>query len=280
MKNKKMFWLVSYPKSGNTWIRAILSSLFFSNNGVFDFKLLRKFTVFDQESKYQFIKNLNKNDFKKINQIKVISKYRIEAQNLAYVGGDFAFFKTHSSNISINDNFYTNEHCTRGLIYLIIDPRDVVVSYSKHLGISIDETIKKITNEKEINYYYSIPYLMSRWDLHHKSWLNLNVPKMIIRYEDILEDTMKTIDLIINFFVNNYGFSFKNIDIVKKNILESTNITALQKLENIYGFEEATEHTNFFRKGKSNQWQKILSVKQKNKIENEFNTVMKKFKYL
>ena len=113
-------------------------------------------------------------------------------------------------SISINDNFYTNEYCTRGLIYLIRDPRDLVVSYSKHLGISIDETIKIITNEKEINYYYSIPYLMSRWDLHYKSWLNLNVPRMIIRYEDILEDTMKILEGLKTKYEDHHRIQYSN----------------------------------------------------------------------
>ena len=32
---KHIFWLASYPKSGNTLLRAILSSLFFTENGIF-----------------------------------------------------------------------------------------------------------------------------------------------------------------------------------------------------------------------------------------------------
>ena len=38
--SKHIFWLASYPKSGNTLIRAILSSLFFTENGIFNLKLL------------------------------------------------------------------------------------------------------------------------------------------------------------------------------------------------------------------------------------------------
>ena len=46
---KHIFWLASYPKSGNTLLRAILSSLFFTENGVFNFKLLESITNFDIE---------------------------------------------------------------------------------------------------------------------------------------------------------------------------------------------------------------------------------------
>ena len=35
-----IIWIASYPKSGNTWLRALLSSYFYSKNGEFDFELL------------------------------------------------------------------------------------------------------------------------------------------------------------------------------------------------------------------------------------------------
>ncbi len=36
-----IIWLASYPKSGNTYIRSFLSAYFFTNDGVFDFELLK-----------------------------------------------------------------------------------------------------------------------------------------------------------------------------------------------------------------------------------------------
>ena len=43
--NKKIFWIASYPKSGNTWIRAIIASLFFSNDGLFKFELFKNIPI-------------------------------------------------------------------------------------------------------------------------------------------------------------------------------------------------------------------------------------------
>ena len=37
-----IIWLASYPKSGNTWVRSILGSLLFTDDGIFDFKYLNK----------------------------------------------------------------------------------------------------------------------------------------------------------------------------------------------------------------------------------------------
>ncbi len=41
-----IIWLASYPKSGNTLLRSILSSYFFSNDGKFNFENLYQITQF------------------------------------------------------------------------------------------------------------------------------------------------------------------------------------------------------------------------------------------
>ena len=277
--NKKIFWIASYPKSGNTWVRAIISSLFFSNDGNFNFGLLKNIAAFDLKSKYSFVKDLHINDYNNLSKIEILSKYRLLAQKNAEVGGDFAFFKTHSSNININNYPYTNKDNVRGIIYVIRDPRDIVISYSYHLNASIDETIEIITNQKYFVNYDSLPYLMSSWDLHYQSWINLKVPKLIIKYEDMINNTSNKLNDIFSFFSNNFGFSF-NKSALFSNILNSTNFLALQNLEKESGFNEAKKHTKFFRKGKINQWNNILTESQKKIIENNFKKIMEKYDYV
>ena len=34
-----IIWLASYPKSGNTWVRAMVASLLYSDDGNFNFNL-------------------------------------------------------------------------------------------------------------------------------------------------------------------------------------------------------------------------------------------------
>ena len=48
---KHIFWIASYPKSGNTLVRSILCSLFFSDNGIFRFNLLKKIVLFEEFSR-------------------------------------------------------------------------------------------------------------------------------------------------------------------------------------------------------------------------------------
>ena len=76
-KNKKIFWVASYPKSGNTWIRAIIASLFFSNDGVFKFELFKNIPNFERKENYQFVESLNKKDYKNLGNLKIITKISI-----------------------------------------------------------------------------------------------------------------------------------------------------------------------------------------------------------
>ena len=68
-----IFWIASYPKSGNTLVRSILSSYFFSSDGFFDFKLLKYIGQFP-EKKYFESFNYNKNE------LTDTSKFWIDAQ--------------------------------------------------------------------------------------------------------------------------------------------------------------------------------------------------------
>ena len=122
--------------------------------------------------------------------------------------------------------------------------------------------------------------LMSRWNLHIKSWEHLNVPKMIIRYEDLIDNKKNKILEVISFFEKNYGFTFNNIEEKINNIVITTNFKNMKKIEEKEGFDEATSHTNFFNVGKKNQWKNMLNLKQTKEIEENFKEEMKKFNYL
>ena len=39
-------WIASYPKSGNTWLRALVAAYYYSEDGIFNFSLLPKIYQF------------------------------------------------------------------------------------------------------------------------------------------------------------------------------------------------------------------------------------------
>ena len=56
--SKHIFWIASYPKSGNTLVRSLIASLFFTDDGVFDFKLLKNIPVVESTNNLEFVKEI------------------------------------------------------------------------------------------------------------------------------------------------------------------------------------------------------------------------------
>ena len=44
-----IFWITSYPKSGNTWLRILLSSYYYTKDGFYDESVLKNIDQFPQK---------------------------------------------------------------------------------------------------------------------------------------------------------------------------------------------------------------------------------------
>ena len=293
--SKHIFWINSYPKSGNTLVRAILSSLFFSRDGNFNFEIIKNISQFEMSERLNFIKYISKKDFMSLGDITVLSKYwhRAQSKENLNVRGDFLFLKSHSCLKSLNNHFFTSDNITRSYIYIIRDPRDIVISWAKFANCSIDESIDFITDNSACikwsnkGLFSKVPKkivpkaFISSWDEHVESWTNnsFNIPKLIIKYEDLIEEKEKTIKIINNFFELNLKIKTQNFNYKLKNIIDTTSFNKMQEMENMHGFIEANNWSRFFHKGTKNQWKDKLSKEQTSKIENKFKKQMIKFNY-
>ena len=295
MSNNHIFWIASYPKSGNTLLRSILVSLFFTNNGIFKLKMLQYINQFEKTKLIYDNKKIFKNDFNKIADIATFYKYllKIQEKEILNFSEDFKFYKSHSGNFVIGGNNFTKKENTRGFIYMIRDPRDICISLSKHLNITIDESINYMINDLQSLHWKesrknvlfkeeSRPSLfLSSWANHVNSWslTDWNVPKLFIKFEDLVYDKKNTVKKIVNFFSNKYGFKFNNIEEKVDNIIKTTEFEKFKNEEKNYGFDEAVSHNSFFSVGKKEQWIKILKNNQIKKIEKNFGKIMHKYGY-
>ena len=274
---KKNIFLSSYPKSGNTWLRAIITNALI-NKEKFSLYDLKKIPLLSSKQNFKNFKNIHYSDDRDID-FDWISENIINCQKyLNETNKNYNIYKTHS----VRHLKFTDETVNMGFIYIIRDQRDIVVSLSHFAGGSLERTINEILySEKLMTKANGAKELLSTWNMHTRSWLEYkNVSRLIIRYEDLINKTEENILQIFNFLNKiTYNTFFPNkIEIHK--IIKETNINNLKKKEELFGFEEASKYSKFFRSGKTGQWKNILSLSQIKLIEKELYPLMKLFNYL
>ena len=282
ISEKKIIFISSYPKSGNTWVRIVLSSLLNKNRGLFELKNLEEIKLFSQFVYFSHFENLKYQSNGNLD-LGYVSNNWINAQKrINQRAKRIRFFKTHSMRGVVNGNFFTNEDVCLGYIYVIRDPRDIAISLSKHKGISIDDAIQiMLFNNKFVTSSFKVNEPVGTWKNHLESWLDFKkVSRLIIKYEDMIINLNAIIDQIIKYLKNTAKMQINKDQDLINNILQSTNFAKLQKLEKKTGFNEASAHSNFFREGKSKQWKNILTIEQIKLIEKELYDPMIMLGYL
>ena len=276
-------WLASYPKSGNTFLRSLLSSYFFSEDGNFNFDLLKETNQFPDKR----IFNRLGIDIK--DKYKVAENY-LKAQEEINKSNKLELLKTHSSFCKMYNKFnFSSLNCSLGVIYVVRDPRNVLLSFARHNSQRISDTFDLMINEKTIGNEEDQPEVyMGSWSFHFNSWKIYQSQKkyLLVKYEDLVNDT-KNIFIKILEFINNLISSKFIIDENKLlNTIETTKFSKMKKLEQKFGFKEAKINKNngdkipFFNLGPKNDWKKLLDHKIKTDLEHAFKKEMEELNYL
>ena len=278
-----IIWLASYPKSGNTLTRSILSSYFYSEDGKFKFENLDKIKQFPLT-----------NDFMSlgidINKEEEVFKNFINVQNfINKKKNKINFLKTHSSLCKVHGSNFTDYQNSLGAIYIVRYPRNIVTSMASHYDISIDEATRIIIDKKKFldKSHKNCRVFVGSWGFNFNSWKEFqNKNKyLLIKYEDLITKK-KTVFIKIFKFFDKLGIKIK-LDIVKLNsAIKSTEFEKMKTLEEQQDFEEAPidkktgKRRAFFNLGPKNDWSKLLDKKNINIIENNFKKEMLELGYL
>jgi hypothetical protein len=282
-----IIWLASYPKSGNTYVRAFLSAYYFSENGQFDFSQISNIDQFPHE---KFFKQ-------KVNSISEASKQWVPIQSEINKDKKIRFFKTHSFLGSYQNNEFTSPKTTLGAVYIVRDPRNVLTSLKNHYSFDDDKALKMITDKTRSlmsnnGSHASLTYVSS-WAENYLSWFRDNrFRRLFVKYEDLITNKYETFrDIIV--FTNTLMNRVEGVDKSKlQKAIETTNFDVLKKKEISETFDGSqssfkswrkfhSENKNlFFNLGPENNWKKVLETKISDKIEINFEKEMKKLGYL
>ena len=271
-----IIWIASYPKSGNTLLRSMLSSYLFSEEGIFNFEQLKKIKQFPNKLTYESL-GVDTSDHNEL------IKNSIRAQEEMNKGRSVGFLKTHNMLYNFKGKYpFTDYKNSLGVVYVVRDPRNVVLSYARHVDVSAKEAVKVVT--KSVSHDVM---LQGNWSQHYLSWKAFREKNryLLIKYEDLISNREETFLRILKFL-----FKLRNINLVVdqnklKNVINSTSFENLKKLEQQNGFTEHVKDKQgkkivFFDKGVKRDWAYSLDKDMTAEIEKTFNKEMIELRYL
>ncbi len=285
-----IIWLASYPKSGNTWLRFYIISLLMGKKTDLNLNHLRAILAYPHSTQFKdLISNLF--DLDEIARNWIVSQKKINSNR------NLRFFKTHNMLGKYKGYPFTDSENTLATIYIVRDPRNVITSVKNHYSLSsYDEAKKFIFNDKQIlalsdrqkNLYvksgiFPLTQFVGSWKSHYLSWQNMKKNYLLVRYEDLVENSKEEFTKIANFVGNLLKVKFTEDQI--DNAINLSSFDKLQKMEKKNGFTESNidregKRNKFFFLGPRNDWRKFLDKNISNDIEKEFEEEMKELKYL
>ncbi len=272
-----ILWLASYPKSGNTWMRVFLANLILDEPEPLELKRINE--VCSSEPNEVWFKPFAKGEVSALGERR-IAALRVKAQDrAAQLNKNIILMKTHS--LYGRDHGYPtiSVKASVGVIYIVRDPRDVVISAADHYGLTIDQAIEMMNDKKARGRGMAgstVHELMGSWSDHVRSWTGWkHTPLLVLRYEDMLADPYGQLGGV----ARKVGITRDEARI--RRAVEFSSFEKLQAQEAETGFvEKSVNSQRFFRSGRAGTWRETLTADQAAAIERHHAEQMRRFGYL
>jgi hypothetical protein len=234
-------YLASYPRSGNTWLRAVIAEIMFGDSGA-------NIAELDRYVPDIYVPQLATN----------------------VVPAEFHVIKTHEP--------YHHQQRMRlqRVIYIFRDPRDVAVSYYRYLNKlgQYDGPLDAFLVD-----WLAARIWPCSWHEHLMSWAAdwPRVPNdqwLVVRYEDLLHDSTNHVRTIARYLGNSLDESRLN------EVLQRTTSDEMRRKEKA-GMRSSERATGFQFIGgaKAGGWRDSLSGQQQALISESLGAVMRRFGY-
>jgi aryl sulfotransferase len=277
--SKGLFWLASYPRSGNTWIRIFLHNYLLDKQTPVDINNMTGIMYASARNYLDQFLGIESSDLldEEIRDLRPTIYRTIAAQDTLF--GDLRILKVHDAfeTTSQNEPIFPLD-VTNGIIYIVRNPLDVAVSLANFYGNSTEYAVEQINDDKwqlaaqHSRLHSHVNQRLSNWSQHVESWISVqNTPKILIYYEELVLSTEKTFKAILEFL----GIPINTARLRKA--IEFSSFSTLQTQEVDQGFgEKPVVQRSFFYKGQIGTWQHKLSTRLVAKIiEVHFSTMYK-----
>jgi hypothetical protein len=269
-------WLASYPKSGNTWLRAFLANLIANRSTPVTLDELPAYGRLEADPEiYSRVagRPSTQLDFAQLCALRP----QVHAA-IAAAAPKTVFVKTHSM-AGVHDGVpLLTPQVSAGAIYVVRNPLDVAVSMADHFAIDLDAAIDYLGDERAAteNSELFVTESLGSWSQHVKSWADMEGPRiLVLRYEDLLEKPAKGFARIAKLV----GLDADRGRVERA--IAHASFSSLAGMERRDGFVEVPiKGKRFFRAGRANQWREALTRTQVMRIIAQQREQMQRFRYI
>lgn len=265
-------WLASYPKSGNTWVRLLLNAL---EHGP-DFDWSRQDGPHDAAELTQGLA------LSAADPAQTAALLRLTWARSGSEARRPRRRKTHRPWGPAADG-HPWGLLPSGLsraIYVVRDPRAVVVSWAHHTGRTHEEAVADLATLNPGFVEWGGPedagWTEGSWSQHVTSWLDQrDVPVLLVRYEDLHRRTAHELAKMADFV----GLGHDDHRVAEA--VDRCEFQALALREAVEGFVEAAASDRvFFRRGEVDSWRHELRPDLADQVRADHRDVMDRLAYL
>lgn len=262
---RRIVWLASYPRSGNTWVRLLLANVL-ADEDVSINRITRALPGTVATSREQFdelagVESCLWTD----DEAEALRPdvYRYRARQAAGDGTPLLFCKAHDAlhDTAAGEPLFP-EDATVGAIYMLRNPLDVAVSNAINAGKHDFSAMIRTLNTRDHSVSGTARFLRERrldWSSHVESWLAAPFPVLPVRYEDLLADTLGELARLVRFLRLDGAAAPPRLH----RAVRATVFPRLREQERREGFiERSPLAERFFRSGKAGDWRRHLTAAQ------------------
>ncbi|MEO6340082.1 MAG: sulfotransferase domain-containing protein [Caulobacteraceae bacterium] len=272
-----LFFLASYPRSGNTFLRVLLANYLNDRPGPV------RLADLPWLAKGEHVETLWREITGAPPQMRTLEQEwgaretyfgRLRATSASTP----VFVKTHTVNAAISGVPAFDLNPYDRAIYVLRHPCDVAVSWADFYGKSIDTAIADLLTPGR--YIQGLPdhgfELTGSWGQHVSSWVDAApCPPLVLRYQDLCVQPAHELARAVAFL----GLKLEPERIARAAVF--SRFDRLRQDEAQHGFAEASPHATsqrFFREGRSGQWSQAMSSAQASRLYDAYGSLIERYR--
>ena len=274
-----IYWLASYPKSGNTWFRTFLYNLREDGAAPADINHIATGTIASGRGWIDEVLGFDTADLTPDE----IERLRPDVYRWSRNEAEIGYHKIHDAYTVLADGEpLVSREGTLGAVYIVRNPLDVAPSVANHMGCTVDQAITSM-GDPEFCFANNpakpaaqVRQRLLSWSAHVASWIDApGLRCEIVRYEDMLARPLETLTRAAAFLElpTDPGRVEKAV--------RFSDFAELKRQEVESGFRERPRRAaSFFRRGEAGGWRDTLGADQVARIVADHGPMMRRLGYL